>query len=100
MAEGIAICSELNLISCYNYPEELKEHRTSNIYGPIDGQYGLPEVEDIPNEKAVILEDYDGYWMVTEFGERVLFEMIDVYQEQIDLHIRLIPTEQWEAFFK
>ena len=99
MAEGIAICSELNLISCYNgLPENSENHKASNIYGPIDGLFDLQEVEDIDNEKAVILDDYDGYWMVTEFGERVLFEMMNEYEEQVCDDFSLIPTQQFEAF--
>ena len=99
MAKGIAVCSELDLISCYNYPEEFKKHKASNLYGSIDGQSELSEVEDVENEKAVVLDDYDGYWMVTEFGERVLLEIIDNYSEQCEEY-KWIPTHQWEGFLK
>ena len=64
-AEGIGICAELGLITSYTFPKRMHEHEPGATYGV--------------DEHTLYLDDYAGYWMLTQRGENCLEEIIEIY---------------------
>ena len=64
-AEGIGICAELGLITSYSFPKRMHEHEPGATYAV--------------DEHSLYLENYAGYWMLTQRGEDCLEEIIEIY---------------------
>ena len=64
-AEGIGICAELGLITSYSFPKRMNEHEPGASYAV--------------DEHSLYLENYAGYWMLTQRGENCLEEITMIY---------------------